>query len=226
MNHSSHSPLALRPRAPFRLRAAELKALARTLGAYAAVLAVCAGVAVWLGKNPLVTTAWIGATGAASAMLSLGLGAMLAALTLAATRVIMRRAAWARALHSDLRPVVRNADDATLFALAVASGVGEEILFRGLLVPALGVVASSLLFGVVHQVRGRGRWGWMAWATAMGLLFAIVFELTGSLLGPIVAHVAINAVNLRALRDVEPETPVDLGHPGRPRRRLGGLLGH
>ena len=231
MNHSSPS---LSPRASFG--AAELKALARALAAYAGVLAVCAGVAMWFGKNPLVTPAWIGATGAASATLSLGLGAMLAVLTLASTRVMMRRAAWARALHADLRPVVRNADDATLVALAVASGVGEEILFRGLLVPAVGVIVSSLLFGLVHQVRGRGRWGWMAWAAAMGLLFGVVFELTGSLLGPIVAHVAINAVNLRALRGVEPFPSRERGRgtvrtgtgpasPMRPRRRLGGLLG-
>jgi membrane protease YdiL (CAAX protease family) len=49
----------------------------------------------------------------------------------------------------------------------------------------------------------------------MGLLFAVVFRATGSLLGPIAAHAAINAANLRYLRDNDPS----------PRRRpLGGLL--
>lgn len=190
----------------------------RALLAYAVVVAVCIAVAVYFGRNPLETQAWIGVTGAASAMLSVGLGAIVAVATLVATRRMMTRAAWTRALHADLRPVVRNADDPTLFAIAVASGVGEEILFRGLLVPAVGVIVSSLLFGAVHQVRGRARWGWMLWAAAMGLVFAVVFQLTGSLLGPIVAHVAINAVNLRVLRDVEPA-------PAPRRRPLGGLLG-
>jgi membrane protease YdiL (CAAX protease family) len=55
----------------------------------------------------------------------------------------------------------------------------------------------------------------MAWATATGLLFALVFRATGSLVGPVVAHAAINAVNLRYLRDNDPAPP---------RRRLGGLL--
>jgi hypothetical protein len=45
----------------------------------------------------------------------------------------------------------------------------------------------------------------------------LVFQLTGSLVGPIVAHVYVNATNLRFLRDtdLEPERP----------RVLGGLLG-
>jgi membrane protease YdiL (CAAX protease family) len=202
----------------------------RVLGVYAVALAVCAAIALFLGRNPLAMTPWLDADAAARILLSGALGALVGGLTIAATRLMMRRAAWARALHADLRPVVRRADDATLLTIAVASGVGEEVLFRGLLVPALGIVGSSLVFGVVHQVRGRARWGWMLWAAATGLLFAIVFALTGSLLGPIVGHVLINAVNLRVLRDV---SPVADGAPApsdgdlasaRRRRRLGGLL--
>jgi membrane protease YdiL (CAAX protease family) len=82
-------------------------------------------------------------------------------------------------------------------------------------VPLVGVVLSALLFGALHQVRGPGRWAWMAWATVMGLLFGAVFDATGSLAGPIVAHAMINAANLRFLRDHDPEAPP---------RQLGGLL--
>jgi hypothetical protein len=49
----------------------------------------------------------------------------------------------------------------------------------------------------------------------MGALFGLVFAATGSLVGPLVAHFAINHVNLRFLRDHDPDP--------RP-RRLGGLL--
>jgi membrane protease YdiL (CAAX protease family) len=49
----------------------------------------------------------------------------------------------------------------------------------------------------------------------MGLAFATIYALTGNLLGPIVAHVAINFANLRYLRDHDPEPKP---HP------LGGLL--
>jgi membrane protease YdiL (CAAX protease family) len=185
--------------------------------AYAAVTIVLVTLGWWAGWSPFVAAgAWLDVSGAPAAFLSAGLGAGLAVVTIAATRVLVRRTGWARALHADLRPVVHDSSDAALFVVAMASGIGEEILFRGVLVPAIGIFASSLAFGVVHQVRGRARWGWMVWATVTGLAFAVVFRLTGSLVGPIVAHVAINTVNLRLLRDVDPEA-------GR-LRRLGGLL--
>jgi membrane protease YdiL (CAAX protease family) len=49
----------------------------------------------------------------------------------------------------------------------------------------------------------------------MGLLFGVLFAATGSLAGPVVAHLAINAANLRFLRDTDPAPA---------RRELGGLL--
>jgi membrane protease YdiL (CAAX protease family) len=110
---------------------------------------------------------------------------------------------------------VHGAGEASLLAVAVASAAGEELLFRGLLVQVVGVVASSVVFGALHQVRGTARWGWMAWATAMGLLFGALFAATGSLVGPLVAHAGINHVNLRFLRDNDPLPQ---------RRALGGLL--
>jgi membrane protease YdiL (CAAX protease family) len=79
----------------------------------------------------------------------------------------------------------------------------------------VGVWLSSLGFGVLHQVRGRARWAWAGWATVMGLVFATLFELSGHLAGPMLAHVTINFANLRYLRDHD---------PGAPRRALGGLL--
>ena len=185
--------------------------------AYVGVGAFALAAAWALGVNPVETTAWLGTSGVAAATMSAGFGAMIAVATIAATRVLLRRAAWARTLHADLRPVVRDESDGTLVFMALASGIGEELLFRGLLVPLAGVFVSAALFGIVHQVRGPARWGWMAWATLMGLLFALLFRFTGSLVGPLVAHVAINAANLRVLRDIDPAP--------RPRRALGGILG-
>jgi hypothetical protein len=110
---------------------------------------------------------------------------------------------------------VHRAGDGWLLAIAVASAAGEELLFRGLMVPIFGVLVSALVFGGLHQIRGPARWGWMAWATLMGVVFGALFAATGSLAGPIAAHVAINAANLRFLRDNDPAP--------RP-RALGGLL--
>jgi membrane protease YdiL (CAAX protease family) len=176
-------------------------------------LAVAASLA--LGRSPIGCDGWIGAKGAASLLLSLGLGVILGAATILSTRVLVQRFRWARALYHALRPAVHGAGDAGLWLVAIASATGEELLFRGLLVPLAGVVLSSIVFGALHQIRGQARWGWMAWATVMGLFFGSVFAATGSLAGPLVAHAAINLHNLRFLRDNGP----------RPRRgSLGGLL--
>jgi len=185
------------------------------VAAYLVVGAASATVAVTLGRNPIQGDGWLGARGAAALLVSLGLGLCLAGTTIAATRSMVRRAAWARALHVALRPAVGRAGDGALVAVAVASAAGEELLFRGLLVPIIGVIASSVLFGALHQVRGRARWAWMAWATVMGLLFGAVFAATGSLAGPMIAHAAINHSNLRFLRDNDPAQKA---------RPLGGLL--
>jgi membrane protease YdiL (CAAX protease family) len=185
------------------------------LGAYLVAGLAAALVALAVGRSPFVCDGWLGVRGVAAVLLSLGAGVMLAASTTFATRTLVRRFGWARALHRGLRPAVQGAGDSALAAVAVASAVGEEVLFRGLLVPAVGVVFSSLVFGALHQIRGQARWAWMGWATLMGLLFGAVFAATGSLAGPLVAHVAINHANLRFLRDA----PAAVRRTG-----LGGLL--
>jgi membrane protease YdiL (CAAX protease family) len=185
------------------------------LAAYLTLGAAAAAATVALGHDPLRVDGWLDLVGPASLLVSLGLGVCVGALTVAGTRVLVQRVAWARALHEALRPSVKGAGDGWLVAIAVASALGEELLFRGLLVPLTGVVLSSLLFGALHQVRGEARWGWAVWATGMGLLFAVIYAATGSLVGPILAHVAINAANLRFLRDNDPAPRT---------RQLGGLL--
>ena len=99
--------------------------------------------------------------------------------------------------------------------VAVLSSLGEELLFRGLLQPGVGLVAQALLFGAAHQMPGPSRWVWVAWATVTGLLLGAMFQLTGSLLGPICAHALVNGINLSYLRAHDPDG----------RRALGGLLG-
>ena len=135
--------------------------------------------------------------------LGLALGAVLALATISATRLFVKRWNWARALHANLRPAVRGASNPTILVLGLASAIGEELFFRGLLATTFGLIASSLAFGLLHQMRGNIRWVWAAWATVMGLLFGAIFFATGSLLGAIVAHAMINVTNLRFLRDTD-----------------------
>lgn len=135
---------------------------------------------------------------------SAGLGLLTAALVVLLTRVTVRRFAWAQRLHLDLRPLAQRLGLPQILLLASMSSLGEELLFRGLLQPWLTLLPSAVVFGVCHQVPGPARWVWICWATAMGLVFGAIFEATGSLLGPLVAHAIINAVNLVYLRDHDP----------------------
>ncbi|HHH12074.1 MAG TPA: CPBP family intramembrane metalloprotease, partial [Sorangium sp.] len=106
-----------------------------------------------------------------------------------------------------LRPV---AQGLTLWQgglIAGCSSLGEELLFRGLLQPWLGVLPTAVLFGLVHQSPGPSRWVWACWATVVGLCFGLIFVITGSLLGALLAHAVINAINLMYLRDFDPLKP-------------------
>ena len=188
------------------------------LAVYGGLSLLTLGIAFARDVSPIETAAWLDVLPLWSRhLLSVIAGAGLAVGTVRATRVLVSRWKPAKLLHSDLRPVVRDAGDGTILVLGLASGVTEELFFRGLLTPLLGLVLSSLAFGALHQLRGRAGVVWAIWATIMGLLFGGVFLATGSLLGPILAHAAINVINLRFLRDtdVEPRAP----------RQLGGLLG-
>ncbi len=171
---------------------------------YAALALGAASVAAFLGRDPLTTTSALGLSGGLALGTSLVMGGLFAGLTIATTRLLLRTQPWARALHAALRPTVRHTSGRDIVVMALASGIAEELVFRGLLVPVVGIVLSSVAFGLLHQVRGPARWGWAAWACVTGLFLAGIFALTGSLAGPVLAHVAINLVNLRHLRDTDP----------------------
>jgi hypothetical protein len=188
------------------------------LAIYGLLSLITLGVAFARDKSPIEAEAWLDLLPSWSRhILSVVAGIALAVGTIRATRVLVHRWKSAKLLHSDLRPVVRDAGDGTLLVLGVASGVAEELFFRGLLTPLIGLVLSSIAFGALHQLRGRAGVVWTIWAGIMGFLFGGLFLATGSLLGPILAHAGINVVNLRFLRDTDPE-------PRAP-RELGGLLG-
>ncbi|MFP4221301.1 MAG: CPBP family intramembrane glutamic endopeptidase [Phormidium sp.] len=80
--------------------------------------------------------------------------------------------------------------------LGLLPGMSEELLFRGVMLPAiglnpLGLVLSSLLFGILH-ISGRHQWAYTTWATIVGLFLGLSAILTGNLLVPIIAHIITN----------------------------------
>ena len=187
------------------------------LAVYGILATITVGTAFVRDESPLETEAFFDLPAWVGHLLSLGGSVVVAAATVRATRWFVARWGWAKMLHADLRPTIRDAGDLTLLVLGISSGVAEELFFRGLLAPVLGLVLSSLAFGALHRLRGKTGWIWASWAAVMGLIFGALFLATGSLVGPMVAHATINVLNLRFLRDTDVE-------PRRP-RYLGGLLG-
>jgi uncharacterized protein len=135
---------------------------------------------------------------------SLGLGVLFGALVVVTSRFTVQRYTWARRLHLELQPFARSLTPAAVIVLALLSAAGEELLFRRLLQPWMGLWPQALLFGLVHQLPGSSRWVWVAWAFGVGLALGALFQGTGSLLGPLAAHALVNAVNLTFLKRYDP----------------------
>jgi membrane protease YdiL (CAAX protease family) len=71
-----------------------------------------------------------------------------------------------------------------LLLLACVAGLGEELLFRGVLQPHLGLAGSNILFGVAHSVSPT----YALLAGGIGVYLGWLFKATGNLLAPIVTH--------------------------------------
>lgn len=124
----------------------------------------------------------------------------IAIVVIAFSRMASRRFHWAQRLADRLRPAASTFSAVEIVAIALSSSVAEELLFRAVLVPWLGVIPSAIAFGLAHQMSGSSRFAWMAFSAVVGAALGAVYAATGSLVGPILAHAAINAVNLAWLK--------------------------
>ena len=132
--------------------------------------------------------------------------------------------------HEPIQAIKRLSDDPTmksllslsypeLLVLSLCAGIGEELAFRGCLLPWMtaiedpnativnpydvgdpfsdaipivlvsAVVFSSILFGLLHPITKL----YVVVAAIMGVYFAVLMILTNSLIVPIVAHAAYDA---------------------------------
>jgi len=95
-------------------------------------------------------------------------------------------------MEKSISPLIRATPLPGLALLALGAGVGEEALFRGLLIPALSsfalsaganggvatgvaLASSSVIFGALHAITPL----YFAWATAAGALFGAEYLATG-----------------------------------------------
>lgn len=146
---------------------------------------------------------WPWAAGPAADVLPLpwrvAAGLATGAVLVAVSRVFTAKTAAGRALAAELARVVGPVSLGRAWLFAGASGLAEEAFFRGALQPRVGLVAATLLFAAVHFVPRRKLWSWTLFALVAGASFGALFAWTGDLLAPLLAHVLVNALNLRWL---------------------------
>lgn len=131
--------------------------------------------------------------------LDLGLGAAVGLLLLAVWWGAERLFPLARELGDRLAGLLGPITASEALALALLSGFAEELFFRGAIQGTLGWVAAALLFGLLHSGPGKAFRVWTLFALFAGVLLGLLMEWRGNLLGPIVGHVLVNAINLRRL---------------------------
>lgn len=176
----------------------------RFAGAYALVGGVALAL-IWPRGAPLLhPERRLSLDDASAHWLSLGIGLLFGTFLVVGSRITVQRFEWARRLHLELRPLAQGLPPAGIVVLAALSSVGEELLFRGLFQPWMGLWPQAILFGLLHQLPGPSRWIWVSWAFLVGLALGALFALTGSLLGPLAAHALVNGMNLSFLKSHDP----------------------
>jgi membrane protease YdiL (CAAX protease family) len=165
---------------------------------YGTLFAAALAWSIWSGRSVFYASEAAAEEGVAP-LLDAGLGLVVAAATIALSRKITERTGWGDAMGRALAELLGDRSVRDCIVLAVASGVAEEAFFRGALQPALGWLPASLIFGLVHFAPKRELLPWTGFALCAGLVLGGLFEYTGNLVAPMVAHVGINAVNLRRL---------------------------
>jgi membrane protease YdiL (CAAX protease family) len=162
------------------------------LGAVALLWAFLAGRSIWFASADA-------AAAGGNPLRDAGVGALAGALVVGISRLVTRHTGWGDALARTLAAALGRLSLVECVLLAAVSGVAEEALFRGALQPQVGLLAASVLFAAAHFLPRRELLPWTAFAFLAGLLLGALFERTGNLLAPIVAHALLNAVNLRFL---------------------------
>ena len=134
----------------------------------------------------------------------IGAGASLGLLVVLLSRLADRHFAWARELNNEFRALLGSLDINRIAIFAMASSIGEEMLFRGLLQPSIGIVWSSLIFGALHLGPNRKFMPWTLMALVLGFALGGLYYFSGNLLAPILAHFTINFFNLNMLSHSAP----------------------
>ena len=136
-------------------------------------------------------------------LIGIGCATFVIGLSLFASRNFL----WAQLLEEEFTKVLVPLQLGGIALVALLSGTVEETLFRGAIQPALGLIPTSLLFGLAHLVPRKALLPWSVYAAFAGFLLGSAVELTQDLFPAILAHCVANFVLILMLnrrRRVQP----------------------
>lgn len=163
------------------------------MGVTAVVLLICARLWLLLDASAmLLPVEWTSLSMLAG--LGLGLG-----ITAASSLLYQIWPNYRQSAEYYLELVIKPLALPDLIWLGLLPGLSEELLFRGVMLPSLGLtwfglLLSSLCFGVLH-FSGSQQWAYVVWASIIGSVLGLSAMLTGNLLVPIVAHITTNLIS-------------------------------
>lgn len=183
-----HSPAPDSPRPALGL----IIAFEGGLGIVAVILALLFGLSPWLDLD-------FGMDGWSAGLLAT------IPLLLSLWLFVNAGSSWARELHVFVRdkvvPLFASTPGWGIMLVALAAGIGEELLFRGVIQTGLesltgpwgGLIIASVLFGLVHAMTRA----YFIATTIIGLYLGLLYQWTGNLLVPIVVHFLYDWVALQ-----------------------------
>jgi membrane protease YdiL (CAAX protease family) len=111
---------------------------------------------------------------------------------------------WAQLLEEEFLRILTPLPFRKILVLGLASGIAEELFFRGALLWGTGLYFSSFLFGVAHLIPRRELIPWAFYAAIVGFIFGCVVEIRQTLLPVILAHSLMNILLIHLLNRREP----------------------
>jgi membrane protease YdiL (CAAX protease family) len=121
-------------------------------------------------------------------------------------RLAARWSGRARDLEGKLGALLGSLTRGEVVALAVISGLAEELFFRGAVQGSWGFFWATALFALLHTGPGASFRYWTIFAAVAGAMFGGLTIWRENLLAPITAHFVVNAVNLSRVA-VAPASP-------------------
>ncbi len=168
------------------------------LAFYGAVLGAALAWA-WLAERSLFFASAEAAARGVDPLRDAGAGLLLGLVVVLLSGWLTRATRAGERLARALAQLVGRRSTGECAALAIVSSIGEEAFFRGAMQPQLGLAATSLCFALAHFAPRRDLFPWTGFSLVAGFALGGLFEATGNLVAPVVAHAVVNAVNLRLL---------------------------